>query len=155
VAVLATYIEFRPDPSSDQPFATVALAPGDVVDASNTEMRRVPIDLVDGAVMGDVVTTPVRPGDPVLATDVGQPGETVPPGWWVVGVALPEGADPGDRVRLVLLDSGFEVDGVVSHPGSDDPFAAADGGVAVPPDTSSDVALASADGRLAVLVSTG
>jgi hypothetical protein len=44
---------------------------------------------------------------------------------------------------------------VVAHPGSDDPFAAADGGVAVPPESSADVAQAAANGRLAVLISTG
>jgi hypothetical protein len=68
---------------------------------------------------------------------------------------LPEGVESGDRVRLVLLDSGSEIDGVVAHPGVDDPFAAADGGVAVPSESSSEVAIAAASGRLAVLVSTG
>jgi hypothetical protein len=72
----------------------------------------------------------------------------------VVGVTLPAGADVGEEVRLVLLDSGKEVPGVVANPGSDDPFAAADGGVAVSPDNSAQVALAAASGRVAVLISS-
>jgi hypothetical protein len=43
---------------------------------------------------------------------------------------------------------------VVANPGSDDPFAAADGGVAVSPDNSAQVALAAASGRVAVLISS-
>jgi SAF domain len=155
VAVFALYLEFRPDPSIDVPFARVGLQPGDELSADNTEMRRVPAGLIDGADLGDVTTRPVTEGDPVLATDVGPSDALVPSGWWVVGVSLPLGASPGDPVRLVLLETGLVVDGVVAYPGSDDPFAAADGGVAVPPDSSKDVALAAADGRLAVLVASG
>jgi len=155
VAAVAAYVEFRPDPNVEQPFATSMINPGDVVDEDNTEMRRVPVDLFDPAAVGDVATRSIPPGAPVLATDVGVAGQVVPPGWWVVAVNLPEGADPGTRVRLVMLDTGEEVDGLVAHPGLDDPFASSDGGVAIPPESSSAVAMAAANGRLAVLTSTG
>lgn len=155
IAVVAVYVEFRPDPTIESPFATAMISPGDVIDETNTELRRVPAGLLDSGRRGDIATRSVLAGSPVMATDVGEQGRTVPPGWWVVGVTLPDGADVGDDVRLVLLDSGEEVAGVVAHPGSDDPFAAADGGVAVPPETSSDVAVAAANGRLTVLLSTG
>jgi len=154
IAVVAVYVEFRPDPTVDSPFATAAIATGDVIDETNTELRRVPEGLLESAAKGEVATRSIPPGSPVLATDVGEQAHTVPPGWWIVGVTLPDGADVGDDVRLVLLDSGLEVPGVVAHPGSDDPFAAADGGVAVPSGQSSDVAMAAANGRLAVLIST-
>ena len=155
IAAVAIYVEFRPDSSVDAPFATATIAPGDLIDETNTELRRVPAGLLDSAQRGSVATRLVSRGSPVMSSDVGEIGQTTPPGWWVVGVTLPEGAEIGDDVRLVLLDSGAEVPGVVAHPGSDDPFAAADGGVAVPPENSADVAIASAGGRLAVLVSTG
>jgi hypothetical protein len=155
IAVAALYVEFRPDPIVHQPFAVVDIAPGDPIDASNTELRRVPAGLFDGAVEGDVATKQVLSGEPVLKSDVAESDRVVPLGWWVVGVALPQGASPGDPVRLVLLDTGMEVEGVVAHQGSDDPFAAADGGVAVPEERSADVALAAANGRLTVLISTG
>ena len=154
IAGVAVYVEFRPDDSVEAPFATILIAPGDPIDETNTELKTVPSNLLDSASRGTVATRSVLPGSPVMTGDVGERGSTVPPGWWVVGVTLPHGAAVGDDVRLVLLDSGLEVSGVVAHPGSDDPFAAADGGVAVPPESSAEVAMASAGGRLAVLIST-
>lgn len=154
VAAVAVYIELGPDSTVDQPFAVAAIAPGEVIEETNTEMRPVPADLYVAAELGSVARRPIASGDPVLATDVDRSDSVVPAGWWVVGVTLPDGAEVGDRVRLVLLDTGVEVEGVVAHPGSDDPFDAADGGVAVPSESSAEVALAAADVRLAVLVST-
>jgi hypothetical protein len=118
VALAALYVEFRPDPTVQQPFAVVDIAPGDPIGTSNTEMREVPANLLDGAVAGDVTTREVLAGEPVLKSDVAEVGRAVPLGWWVVGVALPQGASPGDPVRLVLLDTGLEVEGVVAHQGS-------------------------------------
>jgi hypothetical protein len=155
VALVAAYIEFRPDPSVEAPFATMVISPGDVIDETNTEMRLVPAGLLDAAQRGDIATRSILAASPVMATDVGEEGRTVPPGWWIVGVALPDGADVGEDVRLVMLDSGTEVSGVVAHAGSDDPLASADGGVAVPPESASEVAVAAANGRLAVLISSG
>ena len=155
IAAVAIYVEFRPEPTIESPFATATISPGEVIDESNTELRRVPVGLLDSGERGDIATRGILPGSAVMATDVGEQGRTVPPGWWVVGVTLPDGAAVGDDVRLVLLDAGEEVPGVVAHPGSDDPFAAADGGVAVPPERSSEVAIAAANGRLTVLLSTG
>lgn len=155
VAGAAAYFEFRPDQSTEEPFATVAILPGDAIDTRNSEMRLVPFGLLDGAELGDIAAQPIAAGEPILASDTGRPDEAIPAGWWIVGVELPDGANPGDAVRLVLLDSGSEVEGVVANPGSDDPFAAADGGVAVPPERSSEVALAAATRRLTVLVATG
>ncbi|HUG08337.1 MAG TPA: hypothetical protein VMP13_05510 [Acidimicrobiia bacterium] len=155
VAAVAAYVEFRPDPTTEAPFATVAIAPGDAIDDTNTELRRVPADLLETARRGDVATMRIPAGWPVMSSAASEEGRTVPAGWWVVGVALPEGADVGDEVRLVLLDSGAEVAGVVASSGSDDPFAAADGGVAVPPASAAEVAVAAANGRMAVLVSSG
>lgn len=155
VALVAGYVEFRPDSTVNQLFASAVIEPGDIIDETNTEMRQVPVGLIETAEPGAVASRPVEPGDPVLASDVVEEGSTVPPGWWVVGVELPQGARSGDRVRLVVLDEGAEVEGVVAHVGSEDPFDVADGGVAVPSDSSAKVATAAADGRLAVLISTG
>lgn len=155
VSVVAGYVEFRPDPTVDQTFAVVAIEPGDTIDGTNTEMRPVPAGLIDTAEPGAVASRPVEAGDPVLASDVVEEGSMIPHGWWVVGVELPRGARSGDRVRLVVLDDGTEVEGVVAHVGSADPFDVADGGVAIPSDSSAKVATAASDGRLAVLISTG
>lgn len=154
VALIAVYIEFRPETKVEAPFAATPIARGDVVDETNTETRPVPEGLLDLAELGEVATRPIPEGAPVLASDVTDHGGIIPAGWWVVGVTLPAGADVGEEVRLVLLDSGEEVPGVVTNPGSDDPFADADGGVAVPPDSSAQVAVAAAAGRVAVLISS-
>lgn len=155
IALGALFVELRPEPSAEVPFAAIDLEAGEVLDDANTVIRQVPPDLLDGASIGDVITRPVPAGEPVLLSTVDQGGKVVPRGWWVVTVALPMGTVLGDDVRVVLLDSGLEVEGVVAGEGSDDPFAAADGGVAVPPDHAAEVARAAADGRLAVLISTG
>ena len=155
LSLFAAYVELRPDPTTEVPFATVDIAPGEPIDETNTELRLAPLGLLEAARPGDVATRLVPTGSPVMASSVGEAGMTVPPGWWIVAVTLPDGADVGEEVRLVLLDSGREVTGVVARPGSDDPFAAADGGVAVPPESSAEVARAGAEGRLAVLISTG
>lgn len=155
VAAVAIYVEFRPDPTVAVPFATTMIAPGDLIDATNTELRDAPAGLLDAGRHGDVATRPIPPGTPVLASEVGSQGRTVPPGWWIVTVPIPDGAMAGDEVRLVLLDSALDVPGVVASPGSDDAFSVSDGTVAVPPEGSTDVALAAANGRLIVLLSTG
>jgi hypothetical protein len=155
VAVVAVYVEFRPDPTVPVPFATTMIAPGEIIDTSNTEIRNAPAGLLEPGRRGDVATTPILPGAPVLASEVGEQGRTVPPGWWIVTVPIPDGAVAGDEVRLVLLDSALDVPGVVASPGSDDAFATADGTVAVPPEGSTDVAMAAANGRLVVLLSSG
>ncbi|MFP3882135.1 MAG: SAF domain-containing protein [Actinomycetota bacterium] len=155
IAGAAAYIEFMPDAKVEVPFAVRTINVGETIDETNTELRQIPDGLMETADLGAVAIQRITVGSPVVASAVGERGETVPPGWWVVGVRLPDGAAVGDEVKLVLLDTGDEVPGMVAHPGSDDPFAAADGGVAVPPESSADVALAAANGRLAVLVSTG
>lgn len=152
IAAGALWVEFRPDPSVEAPYAVVDIAPGDLVTADNTEMRRVPEDLVPAAELDQLAVRSIPAGDPVLARDVAS--TVLPPGWWVVSVALPPTAEVGEEVRLVLLDTGDTVPGVVAHAGVDDPFAAADGGVAVPPEHAASVAMATASGRLAVLVSS-
>ncbi len=155
LASFALYVEMRPEPSVELPFAAIDIAPGVVLDETNSEMKPVPAGLLEAAELGQVAAKPIPAGDPVLASAVGDAEPVVPPDWWVVAATLPIGAVPGDPVRLVLLDTGGQVDGVVAHPGSDDPFAAADGGVAVPPASAADVAVAAASGRLAVLLTSG
>lgn len=68
---------------------------------------------------------------------------------------IPMGAVVGDRAQLVLLDSGLVVEGVVESVATDDPFASADGTVAVPPEHSGAVAAGVASGRVVVLIATG
>lgn len=154
VVSIALWLEVRPDPMVDYPFATAAIAPGDPIDAGNTEMRRVPDGLLEGPTPGDVALTAIPAGTPVLGSDTASADRVTPDGWWALSVDVPLGAAVGDLVRVVLLDTGSVVDGMVSSVSSADPFGEETGAIAVAGDDSAEVAVAAANGRLAVLVST-
>jgi len=151
----AAWVELRPDTLVDHPFAAAPIAAGDEVNEANTEMRRVPAGLLDAVSLGATAIRSVEEGSPVLDEDVGSPGSRFPAGWWVVSAEIPPWALVGDRVRLVMLDSGAVAEGVVASRPSDDPLAPGEGGVAVSPESADEAAAAAAEGRLAVLVSTG
>ena len=155
VTAVAFWLEIRPDPLVEHPFAVTAIATGDAIGDHNTEPRRVPAGMFEAPEEDVHALVDIPSGAPVLATQTGPPRLVMPEGWWVVAVDVPAGADVGDPVRVVLLDQGLTVDGVVSAVGSSDAFATSSGGVAVAPQAASDVAAAAAAGRLAVLVSTG
>ncbi|HEU4895531.1 MAG TPA: SAF domain-containing protein, partial [Acidimicrobiia bacterium] len=74
IAGIALYVELRPDPSVEAPFATASISPGDVIDETNTEMRRVPAGLLDTAEPGTVATRSIPPGAPVLDVDAAVEG---------------------------------------------------------------------------------
>jgi hypothetical protein len=154
LATLALWIELRPEPTVEHPFAIVEIVPGDDIGAGNTENRRVPRDLFQSVGSG-VASVAIKPGDPVLASDVVEKKSYVPTGWWIVAADVPIDTNPGDRVRVVLLATGEIVDGVITSAADDDPFSATSGAIAVEPGRSSEVAMAAADGEIAILVSTG
>jgi len=151
----ASWVELRPDPLVDHPFAAVPIAAGDEVNEANTEMRRVPAGLLDAVSLGATAVRSVEEGSPVLDEDTGAPGSQVPAGWWVVSADIPSWAMVGDEVRLVMLGSGAVAEGIVASRPSDDLLESGKGGVAVPPESADEAAAAAAEGRLAVLVSTG
>lgn len=155
IGCLAFWLELRPDPTVDHPFATVDIAPGDEVGPHNTEMRPLPAGMLEPPPEHGVALRPIMAGSPILESQVGDESAVIPAGWWIVGVDLPGGAVVGDRVRLVLLDSGETVEGVVASVSSDDVFSELEGAVAVDPARASEVAVAAASGRVSVLVSSG
>lgn len=155
IVTLTLWIELRPDPLVDHPFAATSIAPGTMVDESNTESRRVPAGLFDPVDLGIAASRAVAAGAPILGADVDGDDSIVPAGWWIVSTEVPASAVVGDQVRLVLLESGMTVQGVVTAASVDDTFGSLSGGVAVPGDAAAEVATAAANGRLAVLVAAG
>jgi hypothetical protein len=155
VALLVIYFEVRPEPTVDHPYATRTIGAGETLGRDNTEMRRVPVGLLEGIPEDSVAARTVDAGAPILPADVGPDTELVPGGWWVVTLEVPAGARAGDRVRLVVVDSGLVVDGFVASPPDPDPFSNRGGGVAIPAEHAATVAGAAADGRVVVLISTG
>jgi hypothetical protein len=136
------------------PFAVVDILPGDEIGAVNTKMQLVAKGLL-GPIGTGVSRDVVVAGEPVLASDVVARDSYIPDGWWIVAADIPPNVRPGDRVRVVLLNSGEMVDGVVTSGFTDDPFSNASGAIAVESSRASEVAVAAADGSIAVLVSTG
>ncbi len=144
----------RPDSSISHPFAIEDIAPGTVVDQSNTEARPVPTGTFAPIELGMTALETIAAGAPVLSTDVGDAHEVVPAGWWVIEVSLPRGAQSGDACRLVLLDGGDVVEGVVVTAAVDDPLGSGLGMIAVEPEPAAEVARAAAEGRVAVMIAS-
>jgi hypothetical protein len=155
IAAVALWVELAPEPTESHPFAIEDIEPGEVVDDSNTESRPVASGLLTPVEMGSKTRDLISAGDPVLVSDLGGDGTVVPPGWWVMEVALPRSAVSGDRARLVILDTGEVVPGVVVEPVVEDPLGSGLGTVAIAPDGVTDAAIAATGGRLAVLIGKG
>jgi hypothetical protein len=155
IAGVALWVELGPDPLLDHPFAVQTIKAGERVDESNTEMRQVPSGLLGPVPRHEVAARDIAEDAPILASDVAPPGSLVPLGWWSVSVEVPPGATRGETVRLVMLDTGMVVDGVVATPAAADALGSTGGAVAVHPDQAGEVAAAAVDGRVAVLISTG
>lgn len=79
----------------------------------------------------------------------------MPSGWWIVAMDVPQQAAVGDQVKVVLLDGGELIDGVVTSSGFSDGLEFAMGGVAVAPESAPRVAAAAIDGRVSVLLAAG
>ncbi len=155
MVAMALWVEFRPEGTIEHPFATRPIAVGEDLSSENTEMRPVPVDLLEPIPADAVVTKPIAAGAPILVSDLGTSGSIVPRGWWVVELGIPAAARRGDRVRLVLVETGSVVDGVVASSVEADTFGSNLGTVAIAAENASEVATAAANGRVAVLVSTG
>lgn len=151
----ALWVEFRPDPSVDHPFATEQIVAGTEIGDWNTRPQRVPAGLLEPVIVEGVALTDIAPGEPILASAVGDLGETVPEGWWSIEIALPAGAAPGNKAEVVLLDSGATVPAVVVTGTTDDPLGSGLGSVAVSGDRAAEVAAGVVNGRVAVMISTG
>lgn len=154
IALAALWMELRPPDDVDHPFAVADLAPGTMVDESNTEMRPVPEGLLAPVDLGGAVRVPIRAGDPVLASSLDDAAAELPTGWWRVELPVPAGAEIGDRARVVVVDTGTVAEGVVVDPGVDDPLSAQTGAIAVEPKYAAEVAAAAVEGRVAVMIAT-
>lgn len=155
IAAIALWVELAPSATTEHPFAIVDIAQGEDLTAANVELRAVPADLLPAVGTGSVAARDIPAGAALGPGDTARPDAIVPDEWWVVATELPPQAGRGDRVRIVLLDSGDMVDGVVASNQSTDPFSVGEGAVAIPPDLASEVARAVSEGRLVVLVETG
>lgn len=155
IALVALWVELRPDPLVDHPFATVAIEPGDPIGDWNVETRRVPAGLLSPVQSEGVAIRSIEEGDPLVASSVGENESLVPSGWWTIEIDLASGAARGDRAQVVLLDSETIASAVVVAAASDDPLNSGRGAVAVEAEYAAEVAAAAAEGRIAVMIESG
>ncbi len=155
VALGVIYLEVRPEPTVQHPFATRAILAGETITTDNTELRSVPIGLFETIPGSSTAARLIPSGSPVLTHDVGDKSDPIPSGWWVVSLDVPRSAREGDRVRVVVVDSGLVVEGYVAAAPDPDPFSHLGGGIAIPGEHAATIAGAAVDGRVVVLISTG
>ena len=155
IACFALWFELRPDKMVEHPFATSRIEVGELISGANTTMERVPAALFTEIDPGSVASNSIPAGAPIHITDTADADSPIPPGWWVVSAELPVGARSGDSVTVVLLESGEVANGVVVTTSIDDGFSNNEGGIAIEPTHAVSVARAAAEGRIAVLISTG
>lgn len=95
------------------------------------------------------------PPAPVEQPAATEESPTLPPGWWAFPVEIGPGAEPGDRVLVLIVETGATVEGLVADGADDDPFGSGRGMVAVPPEHAASAAAAAANGGVVVLLSAG
>lgn len=155
VALAALWTEFRGDGIIEHPFATEIIASGEAINSGNTQLRPVPAGLLEPVTGGGFADRAFFPGEPITGAGVTDRPKNAGAGWWALEIDIPKGANLGDAVQLVLLDSGLVVPGTVSALADEDPLSSGSGSVAVPPEHASAAAEASANGRVVALVSAG
>jgi hypothetical protein len=150
----ALWLELRPLTTVEHPFSTVQISRGDPIGSDNTELRAVPSGLLQPLPAGAVASRTIAEGQPVLVADIEEQG-VLPPGWWVVSLEVPAMGRPGDRVRVVVVDTGLVAEGVIVSAPTLDSMGGTPGAVALPSDQAAEVAAAALQARVAVMISTG
>lgn len=153
IVVAAFGIEVTGPSLEPYPFLVRAITIGEAVAADDIEWRDVPTGLLPAAstVIGQAARA-LSAGEPLSAGTVSD-GTAIPDGWWIVPAPVPASVAPGTAIRLISVDDGFAVDGVVTVSGIDTGFGDETiGSVAVPEEAAVRVSLAASSGRLVVLV---
>ena len=155
ISLGALWVEFRPDPLVEHPFAATPITAGQPLSEANLVYQRIPSGLIDPITLDGVALRPIDVGEPLLISSVGPADESIPTGWWAIELEVPQSAGRGDRAHLVILDTGEVVEAVVVAGLDDDPLGRGTGTVAVGPDHAASVAAAAANGRVAVMIQIG
>src|SRR5690606_40864008 len=74
------------------------------------------------------------PPAPVEQPAATEESPTLPTGWWAFPVEIGPGAEPGDRVLVVIVETGVTDEVLVADGADDDPFGSGRGMLAVPPE---------------------
>lgn len=152
IAAAALWVELRPDPTVEHPFAAVDIEAGETVGPSNTTRVRVPAGVLPEVGSEGVAARRVVAGEPILPSVLGPDVDQAPAGWVVIEMPVPRGAGVGDEAVIVLADTGDVIDALIWSTTSDDPLDSGSGSVAVAPGHAAKVALSAAEGRAVVML---
>jgi SAF domain len=153
IVVLALALELSGPDLEPYPFVQRSITSGEAVTVDDLEWRDIPVGILPepSAVVGPA-SRRLEVGEPLIAGAV-RAGSMIPDGWWVIPAPIPSAVSPGATVRLVAVDDGFAVDGIVAASGVDTGFGdEAIGAVAVPEAAAVRISLAATSSRLVVLV---
>jgi SAF domain-containing protein len=153
--IIATslYLELRPTPTVEHPFAATDIAAGTDVTTAHIEWRSVPIGVLSSTTLEGYLLVDLNAGEPFLPSLLGS-APTIPNGWWGLSVPVPTGSVAGSEVRLVVDVRGSPrvVPGVLIRTFEETTIEGTTALVAIPEDEAGAVAAALADGALSVLV---
>jgi len=134
------------------PFAAVPITRGAPITPDMIEWRDVPAGLLEVPDLTEArAGRRLLPGEPILPTALASEA-AIPDGWWSVPMVLPDGVEPGARVRVVTVDPPLAVDGIVVSATEAGAFATGRTGlIAIPGQSAAMVAAAAVDGNATVL----
>jgi len=157
LVIVSLWIEIRPTSQVSHPFAVRDLARGESLDGA-LEWRNIPENVLEPVTGIGFADRDLRAGHPLLPGDTTNNPIEVPPGWWLLDVAVPADTTAGMTVQLVIRPGLGEqpvppIGGVVAgvRPAE---YAKEGliGSVAFPPDQAATAAVAIAEDQVSVLI---
>ncbi len=153
IVLTALWLDLRPEPVVDHPFAADTIAAGSEITELSVEWREVPQGLFPPVAPTGVAATEI-PGDTPLLPALMTTAPAIPAGWFALEIPVPDLASAGQPVRLVV-DAATWTDGVVIAVGSSSPEFLTRGRtalVAIPGEAAGTVAEAAGRGLVTVLL---
>ena len=150
---LSLYLELRPNPGVDHPFAGADLRAGADVTLAEIVWRSVPLGVLPEIAPEGFLLIDVEAGQPLVPAML-DTAPMIPPGWWALSVPVPAGSVPGSMVRLVVdvREAPRVVPGKLIRIFEEATIEGTNGLVAIPEEEAGAVAAALTDGALSVLV---
>ena len=157
LVVAALWVEIRPTSSVTHPYVTRDVPRGEPVEGA-LEWRTVAGGVLEPVVGSGFADRDLLASQPLLPGDTTDAPILVPPGWWLLDVAVPAETTAGMSVQLVILPSTGErvlppIGGLVTsvRPGEYQSDGLV-GSVAFPPERAATAAVAIAEDRVSVLI---
>lgn len=157
LVVVSLWVEIRPTSSVRHPYVTRDVTRGEPVEGA-LEWRDVAGGVLEPVLGTGFADRDLTAGHPLLPGDTTHAPILVPPGWWLLDVAVPAETTAGMSIQLVILPASGErvlppISGLVTsvRPGEYQSDGLV-GSVAFPPDRAATAAVAIAEDHVSVLI---